>query len=148
MLWKKETSGNDAMYVDVFAEHGGKALFRKIFSDAKQGKPSSTVQKNDLISLKLGNDGNEYFKNGNWIRAIEMYGESLCYAENGSPNVSLAYGNRSACFLKLKQYNECLIDIELAKAAGYPEKLMPKLNRRKDECLDVIEKGKPSVKIG
>lgn len=148
MLWKKETDQNDSIYVDIFEEHGGKAFFRKISSDAKQGKANSTMLKNDEISLKMRNEGNEYFKKDKWIQAIELYGESLCCAENESINVSLAYGNRSACFFKLKQYDECLIDIELAKEAGYPVKLMPKLNRRKEECLKAIEEGEPSIKIG
>ncbi|XP_055297012.1 SET and MYND domain-containing protein 4-like [Sitodiplosis mosellana] len=145
MLWKKDTSKNDAMYVDIFAKHGGKAYFGKIVSVVRQGNPSSTLKKNDAVSLQKRNKGNDYFKRGEWSLAMELYGESLCYATIGSKNISLAYANRSTCFLKLKLYNECLIDIELAKEAGYPAELMPKLDRRKDECLKAIKQGAQPV---
>lgn len=41
---------------------------------------------------------------------------------------------------------ECLVDIELAKKAGYPAHLQPKLDKRKIECLQRIEEAaKPIV---
>lgn len=38
--------------------------------------------------------------------------------------MSLAYANRSSCFLKLQLYERYLVDIQLAKAADYPKRLM------------------------
>lgn len=63
---------------------------------------------------------------------MELYNDSLRYAEPKSEHISLANANRAACFLSLKV---CLKDIELAKDAGYPDHLMPKLEKRKEMCL-------------
>lgn len=68
-----------------------------------------------------------------------LYNECLRYAEEDSTDVSLAYANRSACLYHLKMFKECLIDIRLAKEAGYPEHLMQKLNQREANCLKQIE---------
>ncbi|XP_055296754.1 SET and MYND domain-containing protein 4-like [Sitodiplosis mosellana] len=148
MLWKKETSKNNAMYVDLYALNGGRVNFNEVDSYVRRDESSSTLNKNDAVSLQKRKQGNEYFSEGNWTDAMEMYSESLCYAENGSKNISLAYANRSACFLKMKLYNECLVDIELAKKAGYPADLMPNLDQRKEECLEAIKKVAPSMKLG
>lgn len=145
MLWKKESNVNDSMYVDMYALNGGRANFDKFDSFVRSGKPSSKLKKNGVVSLEKRKEGNAYFSQGNWIRAMELYGESLCYAERGSKNANLAYEARSNCFLMLKRYKECLVDIELAKAAGYPAKLMPKLDQRKEECLKAIQDGAESM---
>lgn len=65
---------------------------------------------------------------------MQMYNSSLRYAEKGSKNVSLAYANILVLFFKLMRYHERLFDIDLAKEAGYPEKLMPKLDQRREHC--------------
>lgn len=145
MLWKKETNKRDAMYADIFALNGVQTDLCLFPDHARCEQTDPTLNKNDAKALQKRNEGNEYFNQGNWIQAIELYGESLCYAENGSKHTSLAFANRANCFLKLEQYNECLIDIELAKGAGYPMELMPKLDRRKEECLKAINEGAQSV---
>lgn len=85
--------------------------------------------------------GNTYYKKENWFIAMKLYNISLANAEIGSENISLAYANRSACFLQMKMFDKALVDIELAIEAGYPQKSMSKLLLRKDECLKMIEKG-------
>lgn len=75
-----------------------------------------------------------------YFQAIQYYNRSLLFVENGTKNLSLAYGNRSACFLHLNMYDKCLIDIELAVEAGYSKKLLPKLDARKKECMELMEK--------
>lgn len=147
MLWKKVSNRTDAMYVDIFAMNGGQAELASVLRHVRCEKTDTNTNKDDAISLQKRNEGNVYFNNGNWIWAAEKYGESLCYAVNGSKNISLAYANRATCFLKMKQYNECLVDIELAKQAGYPTELMPKLERRKDECLKAMENGEQLIMI-
>lgn len=142
MLWKKESNKRDPMYVDLIELNGGKAKFERIVRSVKRENPSAklTLTKSETMSMKMRNEGNKFFSQGDWKMAMVMYGESLCYAENGTKNISLAYANRSACFLKMKRYNECLVDIELAKEAGYPANMMQTLDRRKDECLEAIGK--------
>lgn len=147
MLWKKESTKSDSMYVDLFALNGGTANFEQLFQYIQREKPTSTLNKNGAMASRQRDKGNKYFAQGKWADAMESYNESLCYAENGSKNVSLAYANRSACFLKMKNYHECLVDIKLAKEAGYPAELMPKLDQRQEECLKAIEEGASSTNI-
>lgn len=146
MLWEKE-SKKDGFYVDVFALNGGRAVLNEALRPLRCESKTATFTKNDAISLQRRKQGNERFGASGWNEAMEIYNASLRYAENGSPNISLAYANRSACFLKMKRYNECLIDIELAKEAGYPAHLMDKLEQRKVECVKAIEAGAPSVNV-
>ncbi|XP_055297207.1 uncharacterized protein LOC129565909 [Sitodiplosis mosellana] len=146
MLWQKETKKKGGLYVDVFELNGGHKLLNEVFRPLRSPE-GSTLNKNDSTSLQNRKEGNEQFGRDNWNDAMEMYNASLRYAENGSKNISLAYANRSACFLKMKRYNECLIDVELAKEAGYPVDLMPKLDRRKEDCLKGMAEGGAPVKF-
>lgn len=71
----------------------------------------------------------------------------LCFAENDTENVALAYGNRSACNFGLKMYGKCLTDIELAINANYPDRLKSKLEKRKAECLKLVHLDIPVEKF-
>lgn len=138
MLWKKESKKENAVFIDLFALNGEAQLLAN--SRRLRGKPQKPI-KNDEESLQKRKEGNKYFGLGRWVDALESYNESLCLAKKGSENISLAYANRSACFLKMRHYDECLSDIELAKKAGYPDQLMEKLNQRKIDCLKSMENG-------
>ncbi|XP_055297294.1 SET and MYND domain-containing protein 4-like [Sitodiplosis mosellana] len=136
MLWKKESNKSDSLYVDFCALHA-----KEYMNAAPRRSAFKTTEKSDVISVQKRVEGNQLFGQCKWADAMEMYNESLCYAENGSTNISLAYANRASCFLKMELYNECLTDIELAKAAGYPADLEPKLDRRKEQCLKGVSDG-------
>ncbi|XP_055298558.1 SET and MYND domain-containing protein 4-like [Sitodiplosis mosellana] len=140
MLWKKESSQKDALYVDFFLLKGHAALNR-FYSAIESHYEDSTCEKSDEKSEKKRNEGNKLFQEREWAAAMEKYNESLSYAKHGSKNISLAFANRSACFFNMKRYNECLIDIGLAVEAGYPEDLMPKLDKRRADSLKRIESG-------
>lgn len=102
---------------------------------------NTTLDKSDETALRKRKEGNTYFGRHQWSEAMELYNESLCYAKPGSEHISLAYSNRSACFFNMKMYTKCMIDIEHAMKAGFPEQMMPKLIRRNDECLKLIQDG-------
>lgn len=131
MLWKKESSNQNALYVDLF----DRMTKQKIDTVFPQLNREPAPKKSAAISLEKRKEGNVLFGNGKWAEAMEKYNESLCFAPTGSENISMAYANRAACFLRLKLYNECLIDIDLARNAGYPIHLMPKLDQRENDCL-------------
>lgn len=139
MLWKKESKKETAFFVDLFALNGGEASLL-MNSRRLRGKPTKAV-KNEEQSLEKRKEGNKYFGRGQWIDALELYNQCLCLAKKGSENISLAYANRSACFFKMKRYDECLKDIELAKKTGYPAGLMQKIDQRKIDCLKFIKDG-------
>ncbi|XP_055298561.1 SET and MYND domain-containing protein DDB_G0273589-like [Sitodiplosis mosellana] len=131
MLWKKESNSPNTLYEDLF-DRKTIAMVDKMFPMSNR---NPVPRKNDVISLQKRKEGNRSFANGKWAEAIEKYNESLCFATTASEHISLAYANRASCFLHLKLYNECLIDIDLARKAGYPERLMPKLDQREGDCL-------------
>lgn len=106
--------------------------------DEKQNKFRS---KNNERSTKSRLTGNEKVSKNVWREAMKIYNRSICQAIVDSENISLAYANRSLCFLKLKMYDKCLVDIELARNANYPENLMSKLEQRQNHCLECIRRG-------
>lgn len=92
--------------------------------------------KNDFKSIDFRKQGNDFFsmKNKGYSAALECYNQSICFAEEGSENLSIGYANRSAIYFEWKEYDLCLENIRLAKEAKYPERLMPKLLKREHEC--------------
>lgn len=145
-LWKKETSAKDALYDDIFTatycppnlmeiEH---EMLKKVIAEAKLKSPG---QKSNAVAVDSRNRGNSYFSQSNLHDAIDWYNITLCFAENGSENVCLAYANRSACFFHLKLFKNCLVDIQLAIEAGYPDHLKAKLINGRAECEKFISEG-------
>lgn len=137
-LWKKETNENGSCYIDIF-QFNGLPLDSQRLTAGNQFIDKRS-KKDDEFSTKLRNLGNFQFERQQWRLAMEMYSQSLRYAPDGSRNISLAYANRSSCFLRMKMYEQCLIDIALAVEANYPKDLMRKLNDRKAICLDQMQK--------
>lgn len=95
--------------------------------------------KSDKVSTDFRVAGNQKFKEHKWRAAMELYNQSLRFAEKGSENVSFAYANRSSCFLHMGKYTQCLNDIEMARETGYPKRLMHKLDEREMHCLEKIK---------
>lgn len=137
LLWKKEKSG---LHFDLFPKRSSEdALVHKF----KTMAAVSGCQKNNAISKRLREMGNGLLAEKNWYAGMMYYNRSLRYAELGTENVSLAYANRSVCFLKMEMYDKCLNDIELAIKANYPKRLMEKLEERRVFCLQQLSKAKP-----
>lgn len=138
MLWKKESAKCDASFVDLLAPGIDHWEFQLNVFLAKMDQPSHS-KKSDAIALQKRNEGNEKFRAHKWLDAIELYGDSLRFAQPKSEQISLAYANRAACFLCLELYENCLNDIELAAEAGYPKHLVPKLETRKKICSEKMQ---------
>lgn len=138
MLWEKETKKSDAMYVDFFALKGEDA-WNSTFAFISSSSENSERRKNELISIDIRKVGNDFFGRRDWAKATVMYNQSLRFSRLGSENISLAYANRSSCFFQEKSYGACLIDIKLAKEAGYPQHLIPKLDKRRADCLNAVK---------
>lgn len=136
-MWKKESLFVDLMLTEKF----------KPFLNNEQNIFPMMAPKSNIVSLEKRKEGNKRFADREWSLAMEKYNESLCFSEQGSENISLAYANRSACFFHLNLFNECLGDIELAKKAGYPNHLLPKLEQRKVDCLKVEQKKEEGYKL-
>lgn len=95
--------------------------------------------KDDAKALAARTEGNEFFiKKKDYVKALECYNQSLCFSTDGSENKSIAYANRSAIYLNAGFYEFCLENIAAALEHGYPEKLQPKLLKRKEQCLSLM----------
>lgn len=141
-MWQKVTNDKHAHYKDFC--NGVKVSDRPevIYRNLQSGGLMTPKPKSDYGSEMCRKVGNNLFEENKWSKAMEMYNRSICAAETmPSRTISLAYANRSACFFGMKNYDKCLIDIDLAKKANYPLNLMPKLDQRKEDCLQFIASG-------
>ena len=100
--------------------------------------------KSDKLAEEYRNKGNALYASNQLLAAIEMYNQSLCYAETEGDlyHLSVGFANRSAVYFKLKMYQECLDSIRLAKEHKYPEQLLPKLRKRETNCQEMINRNK------
>lgn len=88
------------------------------------------------------NQGNEEFKKGNYRNSLICYNVALMKAE-GTSNLkaALCYGNRSAAFLEMGYFSECLHNIDLALAVpDYPESNVKRLQERRQKCLKLMRR--------
>lgn len=156
MLWKKESRKENALYVDFLSKSGdfGFDFDEDTYTRTMTQMPAfirrmiyqPPSDKSDEMAVRTREFGNSTFAKGDWSTSIDWYNESLCSAPERSKHLALAYANRATCFLKMKMYAECLIDIELAKKAGYPADKMFKLDQRKVNCLDEMKNRKQQPK--
>ncbi len=153
LWWKKESNAPDALYVDLRTPCPKET---KKFDEAismyekhmlKSIEKNFRTSKDDAYALKLRKEGNKLFTNKKWDQAMDKYNRSLCYAENDSENIALAYANRSSCYIYMKLYDKCLVDIDLAKKANYPEHLESKLKKRGEDCVKSIGDGLQSPNV-
>lgn len=128
-LWEKEWTGD---YIDLFGD-GFDTMHIPM-------RP----KKCDKLSAKLRKEGNALVNSGDWLNAMEKYNDSLRHAENDSNNISLAYGNRSLCFLRMKLYENCLADIDLALRANA---LGSRLCKRRDQCIELAKSDQNSAHV-
>lgn len=98
--------------------------------------------KNDEIASRNRLLGNQYYRENEFVKALESYNKCLCYAREESETAAYAYANRSIVYLKAGFYKYCLENIELALSHGYPKEFQNKLIARKNECLKKIESDK------
>ncbi|KAG4079186.1 hypothetical protein HA402_015842 [Bradysia odoriphaga] len=145
MLWKKESNGNNALYVDLFRMESNRVRepvdTQYILTKMSKMKhnASGLYYKNNYAANQARQEGNKKFEKNQFVDAMEWYNKSLCFATMGAQPMGLAYANRSACFLEMKMFKRCLADIELAQKNKYPGTLMKKLKNRKIECLKLME---------
>lgn len=96
--------------------------------------------KSNEKSEALRVEGNKFYSQRNFFKAVLKYNESLCFAEPESENVGLAYANRSAVYYEQRLYDRCLRNIELAKSQHYPENNFGILDKREEKCKEMMMK--------
>jgi len=94
----------------------------------------SHYSKSGGMASKLRDEGNFKFRCHEYEGGLKLYTESVICAPEFGPELSLAYGNRSACLYHLGHYKDCLQDIELAFRFRFPKNLAYKLHQRRGQC--------------
>ncbi|KAK6191540.1 hypothetical protein SNE40_003204 [Patella caerulea] len=107
------------------------------------------ISKDLEMAKKLRTDGNEKFKAKQNTAALQLYSKSIIMAplpkDNNSPELSLAFANRSAVLYHLEKYILCLQDIKMALKYQYPEKLKYKLYERKGKCYYYLKQKEEAI---
>lgn len=122
ILWKKDSSKSN-LYVDIFAIKGYE--IRNGFKETPRRS-----QRNNRLAEASRERGNEFFKQGQYFNAMDEYNNCLAYAEIGTPEMGLAFANRSSCYMNLNMPLNAMTDIDLAKKSNYPAQRMCKLDER------------------
>jgi SET and MYND domain-containing protein 4 len=135
LLYNKQMKSATVNY-HLREEHFEKARYALTLLESHNLIPDVPLQhpKNDIASTNFRKSGNECFAAKQYFDALECYNKSICFAEKETENLAIGYANRSAVYFEWQQYERCLENICLAKAANYPERLMFKLENRRLEC--------------
>lgn len=89
-------------------------------------------------SIRYANDA---FIKQDYFNALWLYNRAIACADS-KKLASKGYAKRSAVFLELKLYNECLQNIEWARQNGYPKEKLPKLKEREAKCKKLMKEPK------
>lgn len=132
--------------VKLCYEHqGGK--FRRCIGQIVDVLSASKHQKYWEKAHEFRVEGNDLFKKKLYADALHFYTKAILSAplpENESQHpeeLSLAFGNRSATYFYLKEWEKCLHDIEQALEHDFPSDLRSKLLSRREMCVKELEKG-------
>lgn len=112
-LWKKQLSNGE--YINFFEAIHNKYdndfdRWDKLLSgNLKWLNTYEMMTKSNEKSLDKLRVGHRKFLIRNFKGAIVSYNQSLCYANVGSVNESLAYLNRAECFFEMAMYRQALI---------------------------------------
>lgn len=129
-LWKKETNCADAQYIKIFDTTSD---FFKI-TKRMPTKKNNVISSENIRATKINNF--HFFSNpGIWNEVMNNCNASVRFAEIGSEQLSIAYENRSKCFLLSRLLKNCLVDIDLAKKGNCPRVLLPTLEARRRKAL-------------
>lgn len=145
-MWQKESKHKNAFYVNICGS-GMKVdeIYKNVRAEINAHKKMTELySKSDYTAVKKRKYGKLLFNVREWQEAIDLFNESLCFAEKGSQNIGIAYANRSACFFNLKMFDKCLIDIDLAIENNYPKHLVWQLEKRKQICLQYCANETPA----
>lgn len=98
--------------------------------------------KSSLESSNFREKGNKEFLKKQDLLAIQTFSVSAAFAPIDSEELALAFANRSAVTFSMKEYTDCIKDIDRALKEKYPEHLRYKLYERKGKCLKGIGKNR------
>ncbi|XP_030763066.1 SET and MYND domain-containing protein 4-like [Sitophilus oryzae] len=92
------------------------------------------VKKDNSMSTFYRQEGNKCYARKDLLKSLEFYTKSLCCATPNGREYGLALANRSAVSFEMKEFENCIRDIDLCFKTNYPRDLKPKIYLRKAEC--------------
>ncbi|XP_077292234.1 protein-lysine N-methyltransferase SMYD4-like [Arctopsyche grandis] len=114
-------------------------LVHEVYNQVTLSKENKAdIAKSENLASVYRNTGNALYVNGDYKSAITNYNLAIVTAPKDSAEYSMGFANRSAVLYRLEKYDECMVDIERALAAGYVDSLKPKLIKRKTSCMQII----------
>ena len=98
---------------------------------------------NSESSLKLKEDGNQAFAEGDWSKALVCYTQAISLIEFDSPEKAVLYKNKAAVHLKVSDYEEAIKDatISLNICPNDPKALF-----RRCQAYEALEKYEEAYK--
>ena len=100
------------------------------------------VEKSKKQAVKFLEEGAELLTQAKFFDALVAFNTSLCLAEPGSMEMSMAFEARSEVYFKVEQYEKCLGNIQAAKEHGYPVDQLEKLTKREEKCKKLLQTDK------
>lgn len=98
---------------------------------------TTTNVKSNKIAEAIRAKGYKMFQNGHLYEALLKFNKSLCTAEAGTKTMGLIYMNRAEAFFKLKLYENCLNNIQLARADYCTIEGNKLLTELEEKCLEL-----------
>lgn len=92
-------------------------------------------QKAEMIRSK----GYKLLQNGELYEALLKFNRSACKAEPGTKTLGLIYANRAEVYYKVKLYDKCLHNIQLAREECCPPGKIEFLDELQEKCLNQID---------
>jgi SET and MYND domain-containing protein 4 len=103
----------------------------KAFEPVKE-ECSIPLFRDEEASTEYRNQGYKLMVQGKFFEALESFNKSLCTAQLGSKEITLAFAGRASAYLETKCYEKCLENIELARNSGF--------TAEKDEMLNFLDR--------
>ena len=98
--------------------------------------------KNSATASAFRKKGNEYFQKKEYEDALVFYNLATMFAPAENQQLGMAYANRSAVLVELKDPEGALEDIGLALQNDYPLASVQKLEQRRAKCEELIATAK------
>lgn len=96
---------------------------------------STSRSKSNSKAEAIRGRGCKALSNEELYQALLLFNKCLCLAEPGTKTLGLAFANRSELFFKLKLFDKCLNNIDLARHEECPEEMKQTLKDLEEICL-------------
>lgn len=84
--------------------------------------------------------GDRKFKNFEYVKAIESYNMSLCYAIPESPKILSGYLERASVYIQIELFDDALRNIDMGYVIAQDDSERQRLGIKKNKCLESMER--------